>query len=297
MKKIIATVLALSTCLLLCACGNGNTENGSVGDIIATENAAAAYAAIETLAETIPEIGEEPSAEVAALVATEISDEIRSIYEEVLEQYRQAVLMDSREFFKLYTNSTERDIQFQSIVDSAKTTAEKTEELMKWLELQTLESTYPYINQIVLNDIHMYREEGDLYGKYHDLYYTNYDVDGNGTPELLICDRTGSRDNLIGLYTIRDQEPYTFENSTGHRSYLTLYTDGTICVDISGGASLHFWNFYRINREWNMLDSVSDYMVNFDYPESETIWKNLEEYMATLTPVTEYDWQPLFPEQ
>lgn len=289
MKKRTAIVLVLFLCLSLCGCGDGN--------VAAVEEAVTEPSAAEVPVETIRETQPEPTVEVRALAASEDKPDFESIYEEVLEQYRQALLMDSGEYSKLHTNSTEREWQLQGIIDSSETEDTKLEKLQEWLELPTFETDFPYINLDMLWRIHMAREEGELYGKYHDLYYAYYDVDGNELPELLIGDCTDSRENIIGLYTIRSQAPYTLECSTGYRSYLSIYKDGTISVDSSGGASLHSWSFYRINKEWNMLDMVSHYYVNYDYPESETVRQDLEEYMATLMPVTEFDWMPLFPNQ
>lgn len=289
MKKIAAFLMIPYLYLSLCGCAGGH---GAAMEEAVTE-ASVADAAVETIRETQPD----PALEVTALAFSENEEDHERIYEEILEQYRQALLMDSEEFFELYTNSTEREWQLQSIIDSPEADEKKLEKLRDWLELPTFETTLPYINYGLLNDIHYDREEGELYGKYHDLSYAYYDLDKNDIPELLIGDCTNSHDHIIGLYTIRNQAPHTLECSTGHRSYLSIYKDGTISIDSSGGASQHIWSFYRINKEWNMLDMVSNYYVNYDYPESETVTQDLEEYMATLTPVTEFDWMPLFPKK
>jgi len=194
--------------------------------------------------------------------------EEKTAYETVLDQYRQAITMETKEYMELHSNEDNCSLSIDilrenyypgkgsGIYESEEKRVELAEDVLKRAQLPTLTSRYPYINQNVLTSIHMYREDGELYGENHDLYYAYYDLDANGTLELLIGDCNEYSENIIGLYTIRYEKPYILENTTGNRSYLTIYTDGTVCIDSSGGASIHSWSFYCMNKEWDILDLV-----------------------------------------
>lgn len=257
---------------------------------------------IETEAlETVePTVAEEPA-------FVEISEEQKAIYAEVLEQYRQAILMDTREFMELHSNEENCIITISSLtdaysppydVDRIKSSEELVgiaKEIMDRVQLPTLISRYPYINQYILSQIHMSREEGELYSEYHEIYYTYYDVDANGSAELLIGDCSEYRDHLIALYTIRDGKPSILVNTIANRSYMTIYADGTIGIDASGSASIHTWDFYCLDSSWGMLRQVAEYYMNYKYDKSELVQQSLDGFLSELSPVTRFAWQPLFP--
>ena len=73
------------------------------------------------------------------------------------------------------------------------------------------------------------------------LYYAYYDIDGNGTEELLIGHGgpDGSYMRYYDVFSTDGTSTYRFFNddSMGDRSTLTIYTDGTMDVNGSGGAA------------------------------------------------------------
>ena len=73
------------------------------------------------------------------------------------------------------------------------------------------------------------------------LYYTYYDIDGNGVEELLIGHGgpDGSYLRYYDVFTTDGTSTYRFfkDDSMGDRSTLTIYTDGTMDVNGSGGAA------------------------------------------------------------
>lgn len=73
------------------------------------------------------------------------------------------------------------------------------------------------------------------------IYYTYYDIDGNGVDELLISEGgiDGSYMTCCDVFSNDGISPISFfsDYSLGYRSRLTIYTDGTMGIEGSNGAA------------------------------------------------------------
>lgn len=148
--------------------------------------------------------------------------------------------------------------------------------------------------------------------------YTFYDVDGNGTEELIIADTgEGLWDNRILLmYTLCEDKPVLVIDGWVRNRYYLL-NDGTIYHEGSGGAAYTEFGTYRIAEDGNNLEVINYYYSGYyddsvygwfynttgehTYDENEIIefededvpWNMMEDYIAQvkaleLTPFSEF---------
>ncbi|MCH5275663.1 MAG: hypothetical protein J1E65_07470 [Lachnospiraceae bacterium] len=102
--------------------------------------------------------------------------------------------------------------------------------------------------------------------------YTFYDVDGNGTEELIIADTgEGLWDNRILLmYTLCEDKPVLVIDGWVRNRYYLL-NDGTIYNEGSSGAAYTEFGTYRIAEDGNSLE-VIDYYYSGYYGDSVYGW-------------------------
>lgn len=102
--------------------------------------------------------------------------------------------------------------------------------------------------------------------------YTLYDVDGNGTEELIIADTgEGVWDNRIMLmYTIHDGKPVLLIDGWARNTYYLL-KDNTIFNEGSGGAAYTIFATYHMAENGIDLDII-DYYYSGYYGDSEWGW-------------------------
>lgn len=225
-----------------------------------------------------------------------LEDEI-DCYATVLQQYREVMMMDSAEFMKLYGNESELDLELS--IDSLRRLAAQGElaSIIGILERPTLSARYPYVNAQTLRFFHSAKMDNHYDScdptNYH---YAYYDIDGKRCVELLIGEYNDYRDNyeILAIYTIAYEEPRLLQFVTDDsRWHLTIYTDGTICLDGSGGASLHHWKYYRMHETFDMDELVASFEINYDSPGGEYMASAVKGYEAMLTPVEDIIWQQL----
>ena len=111
-----------------------------------------------------------------------------------------------------------------------------------------------------------YDIEGTVYTYYHlykqILYYSYYDIDKNGVPELLLS--MGSNENIesiVDIYAFNGSEAVCIQgnDSLGDRSHLTIYTNGIIYREDSSGASDGEVTFYRFASNGYELEELNKY--------------------------------------
>lgn len=136
-------------------------------------------------------------------------------------------------------------------------------------------------------------------------YYAYYDIDNNGTEELLIGE--GDHDyedsifvNVIDVYAFDGEKAVKLIDNPalGDRSYLAIQTDGTMIEHNSSGASSGSYRFSRISDDGYSNIAIKEY--NYDgieypdkpfYNEDEALTaQQFEDFMAMYTEVTDFDW-------
>ena len=224
----------------------------------------------------------------------EVLESDMNIYAPVLQQYREAILMDSKEFLNLYGNESELDLQLS--IDALKDYVNKGEiaSIAQILDRPTLSERFPYVDGITLYSTKMFGnpDNRDL-AVYH---YAYYDIDDSGSHELLIGEYDDYNDDysILAIYMVYSDEPRLIQAiSDNDRWHLSIYTDGTFCVDGSGGATIHYWTFYRMNDMFALGEEIDSFTVNYDTPRSEYMTAAVAGYEAMLTPVEDIVWQPL----
>jgi hypothetical protein len=105
-----------------------------------------------------------------------------------------------------------------------------------------------------------------------DVGYAIIDIDGNGTPELLMAGMGDSEDIyedvIYNLYTYIDGD-IVFLASSGERyRYSLSASDGLIYESRSASAFTSYYNLYRVNNETGKLEVVE--AVIYDDNENET---------------------------
>lgn len=116
------------------------------------------------------------------------------------------------------------------------------------------------------------------------IYYTVYDIDGNGTAELIFSDSH----SIIDIYTVHNGTLVKlFENCAfGERSKVHVLSNGEILAEGSGGASASYCKLYRIDTTSGKLTApIAAYYCDGNGPNS---------YMDQYTYVTEDEYYGMF---
>ncbi len=123
--------------------------------------------------------------------------------------------------------------QYQTIVNDENL-------LTAYYEGTTEMDDYPYV---YIQTFGLYY---DLYSSYDDMdnfkiQYAFYDLDGDGIQEMLMSFSGGSIDCIYGCNNGEIQKVY---ETTTYRTYITIYTDGTVYISGSGGAASGSEEYY-----------------------------------------------------
>ena len=246
-----------------------------------------------TVTEPVTEPIQESQSEVGM-----ISENIPEGYSSVLQQYRELIMMDSSEFLELYGNESELDLQLS--IEALEELADKGElaSIAEILGRPKLSERYPHVKGGTLYYAKLYKDKESFDPSVY--YYAYYNIDGKHSDELLIGTYDDYHDDytILAIYTGKLDAPSDLtimsvpDNS---RQHLRIYTDGTICLDSSGGASLHYWYYYRIDGEYmyDMFETIASFHINYDAPRTEYMVEAVETYEAMLTPVENIVWQQL----
>lgn len=169
--------------------------------------------------------------------------------------------------------------------------------LMGASEVQESPESYPEINPLLVFLTETSQGSSEI-------VHTLYDIDENGTKELLIGSRSKDADaRVVGIYCFDGADAKNmFEDDTlAERSLLQIYQNGTIYIYGSGGASYGIADFYRIDGE-DAVIQTEEYTFDMDghpdrpyYNDSESLTK--EEFQKKLDnmgkPVTGLEWKAL----
>ena len=146
---------------------------------------------------------------------------------------------------------------------------------------------FPNINYVMMNYYYQY---GGYDGTYFTgFYYDYYDIDGNGTDELLIGYGSKFKD-VVDVYGTKDNKPQKLidEYSLGERSQLYIYPDGTMLLFGSGGAALNVIDTYKIKE-----DGVSLSVESETYEGAFNLDSALAEKSNNQEAVEDFDWKPI----
>lgn len=149
----------------------------------------------------------------------------------------------------------------------------------------------PYVNYMMMDNYYVY---GGYDGAdWHGFCYDYYDIDQNGTDELLIGYGFKSQADIVDVYGVKNNQPYKLfaDHSLGERSSLYVFPDGRMILIGSGGAALHEVIVYRFDENGDVQTQNSDMLDGaFDL---EAI---LAEKSDNQQPVEDFDWKPLEPD-
>ncbi len=189
---------------------------------------------------------------------------------------------------------------------------------------------YDYIlrqySDMVQNDFYMNLRDSDNYDSSfgedigleirthkQDIYYTYYDIDGNGTMELIIAGGEHSVSNPTFSPWNYDLYGYDGTNivhifpemSFGYRTNFSLYENGVIEVFYSGSAAESCVDFYRIGTDGFTPERIDSFMAVSHLEGDEPVFTysqngneiTEEEYNANIQryeiALTTLDWIPI----
>lgn len=158
---------------------------------------------------------------------------------------------------------------------------------------QELNSLYPNASGITMFYYHNDYNTSNF-------YYTYYDIDGNGTEELLIGHGDTNNIAIVDLYGFDDENAVKIIDNPalGDRSSLAVFTDGTLYEHNSSGAASGSDRFSRIAGNGYGNVTIKEYEIDgMTYPDrpylSSSDQLTEEAYMQMLaqyTEVTDFDW-------
>ncbi len=130
-----------------------------------------------------------------------------------------------------------------------------------------IKEIYPDIND---NIIHLYHS----YGTPNVLKYVFYDVNGDENNEMIVGD--GDK-GIYEMYTYDGVKAIRFydESCLGERCNSSIYDNGIIYFYGSGGASIHYLDFYKIASDGYSKDTFKSYSVEYDSNGNVTITDEL----------------------
>lgn len=156
------------------------------------------------------------------------------------------------------------------------------------------EAEFPNVNSLAISGV-------DSYG--NTILYSLFDIDSNGVPELLLGYKSESNPPVafdVYLFNGTSAVKLFDDDTLAERSYLTLYTDGTMYIYGPGGALHGNAEFYKI-LDGKSLKLEKEYTVDYEkysrtpyYNFQESMSKaDFEKMLAEKIPVTNFHWQPL----
>lgn len=115
-----------------------------------------------------------------------------------------------------------------------------------------------------INNLMVHYARGN-YGELGKLYYSLYDIDKNGVPELIFSNGT----HFIDIYSLNNGSLIKlFENCCfGERSHLHVLTDGTLLTEGSSGASTSSYGTHKLGGNGS-LESTGAYYFNTNGPDA-----------------------------
>lgn len=156
-------------------------------------------------------------------------------------------------------------------------------------------ANYPYINQLAL---FLARHDSARF------VYSFYDIDGNGTKELLLADNyTEDTYQIFDVYAFdgKESSKLFYDDTLAERSKLSIFDDGTMYIFKSGGAAYGNAIFYEIGDDGFSERILEEYTVDqIEYPETPIYndteflsWDDFQSKLAAYREVSDIEWSNL----
>ncbi len=135
----------------------------------------------------------------------------------------------------------------------------------------SIEEKYPLVSETLIAHIIRYKETTQL-------SYTYYDIDNNGTKELILGLKESNNTLLpAAVYTHNNNEvKKIYYLDTIERGNLEIYDNGILFSTGAGSATTHYYNFYKIANDGISLETLEkikeEYITDTEvkYYEGET---------------------------
>lgn len=119
-----------------------------------------------------------------------------------------------------------------------------------------VEEKYPLVSEALILHAVRYKENNV------ELAYTYYDIDNNGTKELILGIKSTDSNKLIPTaiytHTSNSEVKKLYYQNTIERGNLSIYDNGTLYSIGSGGAALHYYGFYKIASDGTSLETLEN---------------------------------------
>lgn len=286
MKRILIAFLCIV--LFLTACGSTATGDLKESDnIVAMDTQTAATEQTASHDEAPTTVAAEPSetqVQTEAAAAEAVYPDVNEAYLVVLEQYWEAATMSQEDFSELYWNQA--DLESVLFMQEREPGYISEEELQHYYDVPRVETVFPYVNRYRLVWDCGYSPEETI-----PYVYTCYDIDGNGVEELLIGQGDETDAAIMGVFSVKDNALVVWERDIVDRARMTVYLDGTVCIDGSSSASLHSYHFYRVAEDGSGLEQIREFYVDYDDPNVQSVLDAVMEFETQLTAIEGWNWK------
>ncbi len=121
-------------------------------------------------------------------------------------------------------------------------------------QISSIENKYPLVNDSLILHLYSYSENNVGLG------YTFYDIDNNGRKELIVGVTNGIDNSImpaaIYTYTKNKEVRKIYFLDTIERGNLAIYDNGVIYSSGSGGAAIHYYNFFKMSGDGDSIETL-----------------------------------------
>lgn len=121
-------------------------------------------------------------------------------------------------------------------------------------QVSTINTKYSLVNETLISHVYVYSENNVGIG------YTFYDIDNNGKKELIVGVTNGSDNSMMPVaiytYTKNKEVKKIYFLETIERGNLAIYNNGVIYSNGSGGAAIHYYDFFKMSSDGSSLETL-----------------------------------------
>lgn len=134
-------------------------------------------------------------------------------------------------------------------------------------QVSSINSKYPLVNETLISHVYLYSKNNIGIG------YTFYDIDNNGRKELIVGVTNATDNSLVPAaiytYTSNKEIKKIYFLDTIERGNLAIYDNGVIYSNGSGGAVIHYYNFFKMSSDGNSLETLEQ--IREEYKSSNDV--------------------------